>query len=79
LLAHYAIGIAGIVVLALAWVGVQIAWRKAFPGVCADPDVLAGRMGCRGCSGTDECEARPPDPAGANEEECHERSGHAPG
>ena len=64
MLAHYAIGIVGIVVMSLAWVGVQVAWRKVFPGVCADPDVLAGRTGCRGYGCTDDCEARPPDPAG---------------
>jgi len=42
-----------IAILALAavvaiWVGVQIAWKKAFPDAFCDPDALAGRMGCGG-------------------------------
>ena len=44
-------------VLAL-WVMVQRAWRRAFPEACADPDVLAGRGSCHGCTSTDECERR---------------------
>ena len=34
--------------MAVAWVAVQSAWRRAFPDAVPDPDVLAGRMGCRG-------------------------------
>ena len=65
MLASYALGIAAVVFMAVAWVGVQLAWRRVFPDVCADPDVLAGRMGCHGCSSTEVCEARAADPAGA--------------
>jgi hypothetical protein len=54
-LASYAIGLVVIVVVAVAWVGVQLAWRKTFPEACSDPDVLAGRMGCRGCDDNDKC------------------------
>jgi len=35
-----------LIVILVVWVGVQMAWKKAFPGVSADPDILAGRMGC---------------------------------
>ena len=55
MLESYAIGIVAIVALMVAWVGVQGAWRKAFPAVAADPDALSGRMGCHGCSHTDDC------------------------
>ncbi|MEZ5063612.1 MAG: hypothetical protein R3B81_02705 [bacterium] len=46
--------------LVLGWVGVQLAWRRCFPG--PDPDALAERRGCAGCS----C---------ANHGTCHNRSG----
>ncbi len=44
-----------IVVVMVAWVGVQSAWRRAFPEAFGDPDVLAGRMSCGGCGCTDVC------------------------
>jgi len=53
-MASYALAIAAMVVVLAAWVGVQIAWRKAFPGVGCDPDVLAIRMGCSGCKCQEE-------------------------
>jgi len=59
MLASYAIGIVVIVVLMVAWVGVQGAWRKANPAGAADPDALAGRMGCHGCSHNDDCSHQP--------------------
>ena len=48
-MASYGVGVLAVVALAVAWVAVQIAWRSVFPEVSDDPDVLAGRMGCRGC------------------------------
>ncbi len=54
----YALGIAAVAVVAAAWVGVQLAWRRVFPDACADPDALAGRIGCHGCSDTETCEPR---------------------
>ncbi len=51
-LISYAIGIAGIVILSVGWIGVQNRWRRTFPEAftdSSDPDVLAGRMGCHGC------------------------------
>ena len=58
MLSSYALGIAAVVAVAVAWVGVQLAWRRVFPDACADPDALAGRMGCHGCSDTESCDAR---------------------
>ncbi len=60
MLASYATGIIGIIVLSLAWLGVQIAWRKVFPGASADADALAGHLGCHGCDCADGCEEPPP-------------------
>ena len=56
MLASYATGIGALVIVLVAWVGIQIAWRKVFPGVCTDPDVLAERTGCQrsACSGACE-------------------------
>jgi hypothetical protein len=45
----YAIGIVAIVLVMAAWVAVQGAWRRAFPGYSSDPDVLAGRTDCHSC------------------------------
>ena len=37
------------------WVVVQVGWRRTFGSPGADPDVLAGRMGCGGdCGQHDE-------------------------
>jgi hypothetical protein len=79
LLASYALGIAAVVAMALAWVGVQLAWRRVFPDACADPDVLAGRMGCHGCGRTEVCGAGAAEPTGVAQEEDHERRGDASG
>ena len=49
----YVTGLAAVVGVMLAWVAVQGAWRRAFPDAVADPDVLAGRMGCHSCTGSD--------------------------
>jgi hypothetical protein len=58
MLTSYALGILAIVAMAVAWVCVQLMWRKVFPDAFCDPDVLAGRMGCGGCTGDSEnCES----------------------
>jgi hypothetical protein len=44
--------------VAALWATVQLAWRRAFPHACSDPDVLAGRIGCHGCASTEECKRR---------------------
>jgi hypothetical protein len=57
MVASYLTGLAAILVILLAWVGVQLAWRRAFPAGC-DPDALAGRSGCHGCAKRCEEEKR---------------------
>jgi len=69
LLTSYATGIAAIVALSLAWVAVQVAWRKAFPEFSGDPDALAGRIGCHGCSSAEVCDKRPSESSDPAEEE----------
>jgi hypothetical protein len=54
--ASYATGLIGIAAVLLLWVWVQNAWRRTFPGVFDDPDVLAERLGCDACDQTDGCE-----------------------
>jgi len=58
LLASYATGLIAIVVVAALWLGVQLAWRRAFPSRCSDPDALAGRTSCHGCDGAGNCPPR---------------------
>ena len=58
MLSSYVTGVVAVVGMTLAWVAVQGAWRRAFPEAAADPDVLAGRMGCHAacspyCTGSD--------------------------
>lgn len=45
----YLTGTIGIAAVLALWVWVQHAWRRSFPGVTDDPDVLAGRPGCSAC------------------------------
>ena len=52
---HYLIGVGVFALLAAAWVGVQRAWRRSFPDMGGDPDVLAGRPGCGGCVEPENC------------------------
>jgi hypothetical protein len=59
MLHHYLIGVGTFVLLSAAWIGVQRAWRKSFPDVGNEPDVLAGRLGCRGCGRAEDCPQRP--------------------
>jgi hypothetical protein len=53
MLASYVTAVVALVAVVLAWVGIQIAWRRVFPAVGCDPDALAGRMGCHGCQEQD--------------------------
>ncbi len=50
MLHHYILGIGALLFLLAAWIGVQRAWKRAFPDAGDDPDVLAGRAGCHGCN-----------------------------
>jgi len=55
MLHHYIIGVGAFALLSAAWLGVQRAWRSAFPETGDDPDALAGRSGCHGCSNPGQC------------------------
>lgn len=50
MITSYATGVAVTVLVVLAWLLVQVGWRRVFAGVSRDPDALAGRIGCHGCS-----------------------------
>jgi hypothetical protein len=69
MLASYATGLIGIAIVLLFWVWVQTAWRRTFPRVFDDPDVLAERVGCDGCDRTDAC-TRLVGACAATDEEC---------
>jgi hypothetical protein len=56
---HYLIGVGALVLLSVMWLGVQRAWRRSFPEVGDDPDVLAGRPGCFGCARSLNCDEKP--------------------
>jgi len=68
-LTSYAIGLAAIVLMVVLWVAVQSAWKRVFPDVSCDPDVLAGRSGCHGCDSTNGCGGAAAGRAGSTEEE----------
>ena len=46
----------GIIVIFGGWLLVQAAWRRVFPGVAVDEDILAGRIGCHGCTQDSSCD-----------------------
>ncbi len=54
----YLIGMLGVSALAAGWVAVQLAWAKSFPGDESEPDVLARRRDCSGCSHPGSCMAK---------------------
>jgi len=51
MLISYLTGLSVIVVVLIAWVATQSAWRATFGDNCSDPDVLARRSGQGGCCG----------------------------
>jgi hypothetical protein len=70
MLTSYGIGLAAIAVLCVAWLAVQLAWRRVFPASASgDPDALAGRLGCHGCHCTTVCEKKASATPGASKEE----------
>lgn len=69
MLSTYGIALSIIVMLCVAWLTVQLAWRRVFPDASGDPDALAGRLGCHGCGCTNVCEKRASEAAGASKEE----------
>ena len=50
MLTSYVTAVVATVVVVMAWLLVQVAWRRVFAGGLRDPDALAGRIGCHGCS-----------------------------
>jgi len=59
-LATYATGVGAAVIVTVAWIAVQGAWRHMFPERMRDADALVGRIGCLGCARTEHCEHRGP-------------------
>jgi hypothetical protein len=45
--------------LMAGWIAVQTAWRKRFPEMLTDDDVLANRRSCQGCNCSTRCENNP--------------------
>jgi hypothetical protein len=66
MLAHLA-GLAALIALLLAWVGVQRAWLRVF-GEAEGADALAGRASCAGTACAEVCERRTCEAGGAREE-----------
>ena len=76
-MASHLLAIAVLILVLVAWVGVQLAWKRAFPGVGTDPDILAGRMGCsHGHDCPDDKEGNP-DCCDKSSGSCH-RKGNLP-
>jgi len=69
MLHHYIIGVGAFALLSVAWVGVQRAWKRSFSEVGDDPDALAGRSGCYGCSQAEDCTQDRPSGSHENQEE----------
>ena len=49
MLANLLTALLGITTILVCSLLVQAAWRRVFPGLAPDEDVLAGRLGCHGC------------------------------
>ena len=55
---QYIIGVGALLLLSVAWLGVQRAWKKSFADLTEEPDALAGRPRCYGCSGAGDCDRK---------------------
>ena len=51
------VAVTGTIVVAVAWVFVQLAWRREFPAHGGDPDALAGRTDCHSCEDNHSCQS----------------------
>jgi hypothetical protein len=69
MLTSFATGLLALCAVLVAWVTVQIAWKRAFPDPGADPDALAGRLACHGLCETKDCPRPCPHRHGASEED----------
>jgi hypothetical protein len=69
MLTSLATGLIALSLVLVAWVTVQLAWRRVFPSAGADPDALAGRLTCHGTCETRDCPRRCPDRPDATEED----------
>ncbi len=65
----HALAIALLVLVLVAWLAIQRAWRASVGDGCSDPDALAGRLGCRAPSCPDPCGARLEPGRASSEEE----------
>lgn len=66
----YATGIGAAVLVAVAWVAVQGAWRRAFPERLIDVDAMVGRLGCAArCASDEPCPHRGADGSCRHKEE----------
>jgi len=56
----HGLGLITLLAVLIAWVGVQRAFRRAFPDPCGDPDALSGRTACDPgpCFDNDSCPRR---------------------
>lgn len=52
---QYVIGVGILLLLSVAWLSVQRAWKRSFSDLARDPDALAGRSRCHGCDGLKTC------------------------
>jgi hypothetical protein len=69
-LATYATGLGAVVVVIVAWITVQGAWRRVFPERLVDADTLVGRLGCSGgCTPPAPCPHRAADGTCRHKEE----------
>lgn len=69
MLTSLATGLIALSLVLVAWVSVQLAWRRVFPSGEADPDPLAGRLTCHGTCEPQACTRRCPERSGAIEED----------
>lgn len=69
-LATYATGLGAVLVVVVAWITVQGAWRRICPERLVDVDAMVGRLGCSGgCATTAPCPRRETDGTCRHKEE----------
>lgn len=59
MLRHYILGVGAVLLLSVAWLAVQRAWKRSFPDVTDDTDALAGRSRCGNCEDSESCHQKP--------------------